>query len=160
MLRDAAWEWFQKIFHQKYQKSEGCWLWTAAKNRQGYGIFGIGKKTYLAHRVSFEIHHRLDPGNFLVCHRCHNPSCVNPDHLYLGTHQDNFEDSREVILAARSQVPMQGENHPGAKLTWNDVAQIRELLAMGVKQVDIARKFNVTPTNIGAIKKGKSWRQS
>lgn len=86
-------------FHLKYQKSDGCWLWTGLKERSGYGQFylfteynGIKVRVY-AHRIALLLKLGFLPGHLEVMHSCDNPSCVNPDHLSLGTHADNMRDS-------------------------------------------------------------------
>jgi hypothetical protein len=82
-------------FWAKVQKSAGCWTWTANHLPKGYGVIGVGAADQglkLAHRVSWEIHFGPIPAGLFVCHRCDNPPCVRPDHLFLGTVQDNVDD--------------------------------------------------------------------
>lgn len=89
-LEDRFWEKVQK------NSEDGCWRWTAALNENGYGVIRTGGKTpgnTLAHRLSYRIHYNVDPGDLDVCHRCDTPSCVNPNHLFLGTHKENMHDS-------------------------------------------------------------------
>lgn len=81
------------LFWSKVRLSEGCWLWTKATNNKGYGNVRINKKYLNAHRVAYAITYG-DPGKLWVLHSCDNPSCVRPDHLFLGTHQDNMDDMR------------------------------------------------------------------
>lgn len=78
----------------KITSTEGCWLWLGGKKRNGYGTFRSEGKTYTAHRVAwFYLYGELPPSHMLACHTCDNPSCVNPSHLFLGTHSDNALDS-------------------------------------------------------------------
>jgi hypothetical protein len=83
-------------FYTKVDKTDTCWIFTGYKDRDGYGQYGIRdqgiKVSYQAHRFSYEAETGIYPGKLLVCHHCDNPSCVRPDHLFLGTNKDNMED--------------------------------------------------------------------
>ena|ERR1035437_3059531 len=80
-------------------KTDLCWTWNKSKNSKGYGLVWFGLKPYLAHRLSYVMNYGAIPDKLLVCHRCDNPSCVRPDHLFLGTHKDN---TRDMIAKGRS----------------------------------------------------------
>ena len=96
-------------FFEKVTKTNGCWIWTACTHHQwGYGHFGVGGKTLAAHRVSWELHFGPIPDGLLVCHRCDNPPCVNPDHLFLGTNADNAADR---VAKGRSVYPNVFKTH-------------------------------------------------
>jgi hypothetical protein len=81
-------------FEAKYipEPNSGCWLWTAACNQAGYGEISVGAERHGAHRISWELHRGKIPERMYVLHRCDNPSCVNPEHLFLGTQSDNAID--------------------------------------------------------------------
>jgi len=79
-------------FWSKVNKTNGCWLWTAAQNRAGYGVLNRDGIATLAHRISYEFQHGPISGGLHVCHHCDTPACVRPDHLFLGTDATNAAD--------------------------------------------------------------------
>src|ERR1700730_2840026 len=83
-----------KRFTEKIKFNDSCWLWTAAKDKDGYGFFSVNGKQTKAHRFSFAHYNGEIPTGMIVCHKCDTPSCVNPDHLFLGTHKINLDDMR------------------------------------------------------------------
>lgn len=101
----------------------GCWLWTGARHPQGYGFIKRKDGTQLrAHRVAYELAYGPIPPGLQVCHRCDNPRCIRPGHLFLGTARDNAADMVAKGRAARNA----GERNGGALLTRPQVVQIRE----------------------------------
>jgi hypothetical protein len=140
-------------------ETTGCWNWTSTKNRSGYGVIHI-KKTHLAHRLSYQEYHPLttDISNIdlFVCHKCiGNTGCINPDHLYLGTPQDNTDDIREQGRSPDAK----GEKNNRSFLTEKDVLEIRELYsAGGYSSRKIGDMYGVTKQNIFHIVKQKSWK--
>lgn len=139
----------------------GCWLWTAATNDFGYGIFmsdrSGGWRAERAHRLMFNAAHGEIPGRMVVCHRCDVPACVNPAHLFLGTKGDNTSD---MMLKNRHRVrPLLGEAHGCHRLTEEAVLEIRRLYSTGeFTQVALGRMFGVQNTQIHHIVSGKQWR--
>lgn len=144
-------------FFSKVEKKDGCWNWTATVSRNGgYGMFYLAGKMRIASRVSWELHSGEIPNGLCVLHRCDNPKCVNPNHLFLGTHKDNSIDmikkGRGTILSLR----FQGETHPRAKLTNAEVKRIRELFELGELQRNLAEMFGVKQKQISRIVRKES----
>lgn len=137
-------------------KGGECWTWAGATNNRGYGKLNGGPAlrfaVVLAHRVSFAIHNGWTPGELEVCHRCDNPSCVNPDHLFIGTHTENLHDARRKGRIVRE------ENHPRAKLTKRKVTAIRKAIGGGMPRKSIAVEYGVSESTIGDIAQGRTWR--
>jgi len=124
-----------------------CWIWAGSDfDKGGYGRFKIDKERWLVHRVAYAIQFQRDPGELLVCHTCDNPPCVNPDHLFLGTHTDNNQDASYKGHTAV------GVKHPSHKLTWNDVCEMRRLWATGLyTQERLGRLFGVVQGTVSAV---------
>ena len=139
-------------FFAKAQVDEGtgCWNWTAYKDRDGYGRMRFHGRMRLAHRVSFEVFCAPIPAGMYVLHCCDNPSCVNPDHLFLGTHADNMADK----VSKGRQVAFPGASNGSSKLTASDVLAIREAACT---QRDIAKTFGVSVSLISQIRSRKLW---
>lgn len=137
-------------FWRKVNKKSGkeCWEWTASKFRRGYGQLSHGQKNLKAHRVSYVLHFGNIPDGKLVCHRCDNPSCVNPEHLFLGSQFDNVKD--QIAKGRRHDV--RGEKNGMAKLTEKEVNKIRKEYKLGkVSQYFLAAKFGVSQGHISEI---------
>lgn len=127
-----------------------CWDWKGGRaKRGGYGKLGIGNKTIVASRFSYELHHG-PAGELHVCHRCDNPPCCNPAHLFLGTIADNMRDK---AAKGRCRVPA-GEAHYAAKITAADVLTIWH---SSESHTVLARRYGLTPNSVRAIHDGRSW---
>lgn len=125
-----------------------CWSWTGGKIRDGYGEYRIKKKAYGTHRLSWMLHYGIIPDGLLVCHSCDNPACVNPAHLWLGTVGDNARDRQAKGRGSLRS----GEENPSAKLTDEQVAEIRQLYATGeYSQRALALRFGVSQAAIYQI---------
>ena len=129
----------------------GCWIWTAS-TRHGYGQFCIDGKIWKANRVAYKLWKGEIPDGLLVRHKCDVPTCVNPEHLEVGTQQDNMDD----MVRAGRQNKLKGETNGGAKLTEAQVLDIR--LRKGQTQVELAREFGISKTQICNIRNGKRWK--
>ena len=143
--------WFDWALDGKIDSADenGCYPWIAAKNKQGYGILRWGR-TRLAHRLVYEHEFGPIPPWLMVCHKCNNPSCVNPNHLYLGTRADNMEDMAEAGSC-------KGERHSQARLTRGKVRNIRKRLLAGQSVTSIALAYGVSRGAIYDIAQGKTW---
>jgi HNH endonuclease len=145
----------QERFDAKYipEPNSGCWLWTAGLISNGYGQFcypGHHRGGY-AHRASWEIHHGEIPEGAHVLHRCDNPCCVNPDHLFLGSHDDNMADMKSKGRA-RTAV---GESHPKSRLTKEVVQEIRN--SSNRSNVSWAKELGVAAQSISQIRLRQTW---
>lgn len=142
------------------QESDTCWIWLAAKDYDGYGKFVVKGKSYYAHRVAYMIDVGIIPNNLCICHTCDNPSCVNPNHLFLGTPADNIHDmdAKGRRKTTKGQSFTSGESNGQAKLTRNDIQTIRSLYDTGEYfQDDLAEMFNVSRSCISKITRLVRW---
>lgn len=132
----------------------GCWLWSGHTNQKGYGQIGrgaAGAGEIKAHALSWIIHYGRIPEGKCVLHRCDNPPCVNPNHLWIGTRLDNNRDS---VSKGRNQ---RGEKHRFSKFTNQDINDIRSLWPQ-MNQADLARRYNVNWSAIWKIVHKKTWK--
>lgn len=128
-------------------QTTGCWNWIKYRDRDGYGNIAVKSKPMQAHRASYQVFvGPLEPSLF-ICHTCDNPSCINPDHLYQGTHKQNQKDkqNRQRIV---------GEKHPYAKLKDTDILKIRN---SDLSQEKLGKIYNVTQAHVGRIKRNLNW---
>ena len=150
-------------FMEKVTKTESCWLWNGTTQKNGYGQFYDGANTRTkgknmegAHRVAYELFVGEIPDKLCVLHKCDVRNCVNPDHLFLGTHKDNTKDM--IDKGRRFNIRLAGANNPSAKLTEAQVREIREKRANGVKQKDICKEYGVHRSTILRITSGQTWK--
>ena len=132
----------------------GCWEWLGASMFGGYGRIKVYGKVVSTHRLSWETFYGKIPGGMLVCHHCDNPSCVNPEHLFLGTHKDNTQDS---VYKNRRFIPS-GESHGRSKLSVDEVLKIKSLNKnQAISHGKLAKMFGVTKSTITSILVGRTW---
>jgi hypothetical protein len=142
-------------------KNTGCWNWTGTLNRvegekRRYGRVFVGStldgtgKRIMAHRASYMAFVEMVPDELCVCHKCDNPKCVNPNHLFLGTKKDNAKD---MVKKGRS-LSRYGAENPNHKLSSKDVLIIRK---SNYSLPELGRKFNVSPNTIFRIKHNQTW---
>jgi DNA-binding XRE family transcriptional regulator len=141
-------------FWDKVDKDEpgDCWEWTASVGSHGYGQIWDGFTNWLAHRFSYHIHHGPIPDGLFVCHHCDNKRCVNPDHLFLGTTDENMAD------AVRKGRMESGEDRYNSKLTEPEVLEIVARHDAGESQSALAEDYGVSRGTINSIVAGYSWR--
>lgn len=149
---------------------DACWEWDGSRLAAGYGQFGLTRsRPVLAHRMAWELTHGPIPEGMHVLHRCDNPPCCNPTHLFLGSNSDNIADrvakgrspvGREHWSSRNGDRVARGERAGGAKLTQGKVDAIRQLRAQGVTQRELAERFGVSRATIYLIQEGKRWNSS
>lgn len=142
------------VFMQHFApgKSDECWDWQGPRFVTGYGRINLRGEYLLAHRVSYQIHKGKIAKDLEICHKCDRPICVNPEHLFEGTHQQNMDD-----MWAKGRVRV-GEDRKDARLTNDIVKEIRRMASEGIIQAEIARKFNLDQGHIYQIIKRKIWK--
>ena len=144
-------------FMAKVRQEGECLVWTGCRHGQGYGMFSTGRtgdrKMSYAHRVAYELENGPVPDGMFVCHHCDNPPCVDPSHLFLGTHLDNVRDRD----AKGRQVSPRGESHHSAKLTESKVREIRRRYVPG-NGANLGIEFGVTEVTINKIVLRRTWK--
>jgi len=133
----------------------GCWEWIASCRNYWDGQLHYKGKWYSAPRLSYEMHKGKIPVGLHVCHTCDNPKCVNPEHLWLGTHQDNMKDR---MIKKRGNVP-KGEKCKGAKLSELQITEIRDKHKKGITQTALGKEYKVTQSAIWYAVQNKTWKE-
>lgn len=146
MLRNAPKRLWARL--RGVSSPDSCWEWTGHLSKSGYGLLNVGGSARLAHRFAYELSCGEIPQGLVVCHRCDNPICCNPKHLFVGTPADNVAD-----CIAKGRFP-RGEKSGTSKLSEDQVRRIR---TDGRSQVVVADAFGVSQSLVSAIKTGKRW---
>lgn len=159
---DARFEFVEeKLKNYIVDEETGCWNWQGKikTTRGGYGQITLymrdrnpKKRTFATHRVSYAFHNGEDPKSLCVLHSCDNPSCMNPDHLSLGTHADNM---RDMVEKGRSGV---GVKNPSCRLSEGVVVDIVEKIKQGKTNIEIASLYPISHAQVSMIRTGKSWK--
>lgn len=166
-MADRFWSKVQKAGPTVRPELGPCWVWIGSRQKKGHGTLRIGKRVEKAHRVSYFLHRKRWPSQW-VLHKCDNSSCVNPKHLYEGTPQDNVDDrgSRDRFVPLRGSangmhqrpdLAARGEAHGKSKLTESVVGEIRELFLKGHSKSELALRFGVHRRTIYGVLAGKTW---
>lgn len=142
-------------FWSNVQRGDGCWIWSGHIDALGYGRFRIAGVTDRAHRAAWFFSNGRIPTGMEICHRCDNPSCVRPQHLFLGTHQENMDDMRLKGRSAPQVNDYRGTRNPRARLTEQ---QARHVKYSNDRVCDLAAQFGVPRETLYSIRNGKNWR--
>jgi hypothetical protein len=157
---------FLKKFKQESENE--CWLWIGSKDYYGYGTFWLNGKPEQSHRISYQLSKGEIPKGIKVLHKCDNPSCVNPNHLFLGTQKDNMSDCKNkgrISKAPRNcgeknwnfGKKHSGNDGPASKLTWK---KVREIRSSDLSSEELAKKFGVHIQTISDVRRFKTWKKS
>lgn len=159
----ATKEKIEENFWSKVEKTDSCWNWIANKSSEGYGKFYTIVKSgmfdsELAHRISYWFAYGEFDRSLEVCHKCDNESCVNPNHLFLGTHKDNINDMVNKGRHHFQTNPRKNEEHSQVKLTWEIVRDIRSRYSEGgVTQKELANIYELDRSWVSRIINNKTW---
>lgn len=144
-----------RLLEKMIATDSGCWEWTGSFGGDGYGVISVGRnKQYRVHRLAYEIFKGSSPGEYMVCHKCDNPKCFNPDHLFLGTAKENTSD---MIKKGRAFIAL-GSVHPNSKVTEEDVLAIRAERANVATLTAISVAYGITFQHVSNICRGKTWK--
>ena len=151
----------EERFWEKVDQSGECWLWTSTtrkvpRDKTYRGVFNVNGRARTAYQVAWELIYGPIPSGQGVCHSCDNGLCVRPDHLFLGTQQDNIDDAKRKGRMRNGAEINHGVNHYKTILT---LGQVREVLESTESNTNLGRKFGVSRTTIYRIRAGKNWQR-
>ena len=147
----------KKRFEEKVVKKDGCWDWNGYFDKDGYTLLHSGAnhkgfKERRGHRISWLIHYGNVPEGKKVCHKCDNPRCTNPEHLFLGTTLENNQDKTKK---GRGNI---GSKHGNSKLNEYQVMEIKKLINMGVCSTRIMSDYGISRMTVSSIRLNKTWK--
>jgi hypothetical protein len=137
------------------EPTSGCWLWTGWIESNGYGSTHHGGTKLTAHRASWLAFRGPIPSRMFVLHRCDNRACVNPDHLFIGTHAENMQDMKSKGRSPHGA--LHGESHPKAKLTYEAAVEVAALVRSGADEREVAARFGIVPRYARSFRWMKEW---
>lgn len=139
----------------------GCWEWPGRRNHDGYGIHYYARTSRMAHRIAYTLSFGPIVSGHFICHKCDNPACCRPDHLFAGTHSDNMKDmaaKKRGSWITRPDLVPRGERNVNAKLDRRAVFEILRLRRAGTRVTDLAKQFGISVRTIHRITHGKAWQ--
>ena len=142
------------VFEHYTADENGCWNWTLGKSK-GYGAINYMGRVWLAHRVAYEMTKGRIPDGMSVCHSCDNPGCINPDHLFAGTHRDNMIDKETKGRA--NHVGMSGTKNHNARLTEAKVISLLRDYVAGIPRRELCNRFGLQESSLSSYTDGKAW---
>lgn len=160
MARARSMTVIERFMDKVDKREDGCWWWKGGLKSKGYGFFYWGptqKDRGAAHRYAYTHFVGPIPDGLFVCHKCDNPRCVNPEHLFVGTAGDNYRDMAEKGRAFPLQRPSSVGKRHAAKLTMEQITAIRAMREAGLSYGELADVFGCTASNIGYICRKLTW---
>jgi hypothetical protein len=143
-----------KIKENVTKDKNGCLVWNGYKDKNGYGKTTIASRSVAVHRIVYAINYDDFDQSLLICHKCDNPACCKPSHLFMGTHKDNERD--KIKKGRRNN--LNGSKHPFSKINEKMVNEIRSRYKSGAKLTELSDEFNLTQGHVHKIVKGISWK--
>ncbi len=129
-----------------WMNSDACWEWMRAQSGRGYGVLSFFKRNQYVHRISYRLFIGEIPNGMLVCHRCDNPRCFNPSHLFLGSYKDNIADMD--AKGRRVSAPVGGRKNPNAKFSDETVLSIRSDFHNGICTRDLRSAYGISSAQL------------
>lgn len=142
------------MFSRANLKDSGCIEWSGTLSDKGYGRVFLSRKPLAAHRLSYMFANSIKlQSNNLVCHKCDNPKCINPEHLFIGTHKENMLDAHQ-----KRRVRVFGKELPANKLDWEKVNEIRLAYQSGQSCKEISLNMDINLSAVNHVVKNRQWK--